>query len=139
MIKNVEEFYLQSDHLVTDNVIESLANYCHRIKRLSLGGSFEGNRLTGAGLRKVLRATGSSLKYLDLSGCGHNLLTDKNMMSIPNFCVSLEKLELGCLSDTCIYSRKCLNYLKSMIKDVQLDEDDPYDPLRDDLSDSSES
>ena len=135
LVKNVEEFSLRGDHLVTDNVMESLANYCQHIQRLTLGGS---SRLTGAGLRRVLRATGSSLNYLDLGGCG-DLLNDDEMMNIPKFCVSLEKLELGCLSETRIYTRKCLNYLKSMIKDVQLLEDDSDDPLTDNLSNSSES
>ena len=135
LVKNVEEFSLRGDHLVTDNVMESLANYCQHIQRLTLGGS---SRLTGAGLRRVLRATGSSLSYLDLGGCG-DLLNDDEMMNIPKFCVSLEKLELGCLSETRLYSRKSLNYLKSMIKDVELLEDDSDDPLTDNLSNSSES
>ena len=116
-IKHVEDFCLDGDHLVSDYVMEGLANNCQCIQRLTLGGQ----RLTEVGLSRVLKATGSSLKYLNLEGCSG--LNDSVMMSIPKLCVSLEELELGSLSEIGIHSRKCLDYLQSMIKVVHVVDD----------------
>ena len=115
LLKNVEEFRLFSKYLVTDYVIESLASHCQSIQKLTLNGE----QLTGEGLRKILKATGSSLKYLDLKWCYS--LASNDMMSIPSFCTSLEELVLGDLYVDVgrrKYSRKCLNYLRSKIKMV---------------------
>ena len=114
LLKDVEEFSMISDYLVTDYVIESLANNCQNIQELTLNGF----QLTGTGLLRVLRATGSSLKYLNLEGCDG--LTSNDMMSIPNFCASLEKLDFGSdYMDRRKYSRKCLDYLQSKIKMIK--------------------
>ena len=121
LLRDVEDFCLFSEHLVTDYVIESLANNCQRIQDLTL---IEG-QLTGSGLRRILKATGSSLKYLNLEWCDN--LTSNDMISIPNFCASLEELDLGLLEDEIgrrKYSRKCLDYLQSKITKVTFNDDD---------------
>ena len=41
-------------------------------------------------------------------------LNDDEMMNIPKFCVSLEKLVL--YEENGIFSKKCLDYLQSMIE-----------------------
>ena len=120
LLKDIEKFSMYSEYLVTDYVIESLANNCQSIQELTLNGS----ELTGEGLRRVLKATGLSLRYLDLQWCDN--LTSNDMMSIPNFCASLEELELGYLDEMGRrkYSRKCLDYLQSKIKIVKFDDED---------------
>ena len=99
IIENIENLCLKSNNLVTDYVMESLASHCQNLQRLTLWGE----DLTGTGLLRVLIATGSSLKYLNLKGSPN--LNKKDLLEIPKHCVLLEEIELGYMSIQLLQTR----------------------------------
>ncbi|KAI4313201.1 hypothetical protein L6164_026198 [Bauhinia variegata] len=114
---NLEVLGLQGCANITDNELTSLASGCRKINYLDINKC---SNVGDVGVSTISRACTSSLKILKLLDCYK--IQDEAVLSLSNFCKSLETLIIGgCrdISDDAISSlaTSCMSNLKNLQMD----------------------